>query len=366
MAIAYEAALARGPLLRDAAQATLVAQLSQLQQAWSAEKEGGLLAKLFSKAETGVQGAYIWGGVGRGKSLLMDMFFDTIPLESKHRVHFHAFMLDVHARIHTWREANRDDLKEKDPIPPLAKALAAEAKLLCLDEMQVHDIADAMILSRLFTLLFDAGVKVVFTSNRVPDDLYLHGLQRDRFEKFIGLVHERCEVIELKSAEDYRLKQLQSLEEVYFVGQPKHTRPKMDAAFAKLIHEAAPKSKTESVQGHALPIPAYYGDVARFSFHDLCAQARGAGDYLFLAQEFGTIMLDDIPELNPEKRNEAKRFVTLIDALYEHKVKFICSASKPPEKLYPTGDGSFEFGRTVSRLKEMQSETYLASSHVVE
>lgn len=364
----YHAMLDDGHLLPDTAQEQTVEQLAALQQAWTRPVAStGLLGRLFGKddAPQAKQGIYLWGDVGRGKSLLMDLLFDTTAIQPKRRVHYHAFMIDVHARIHRWRNENKADAASKDPIPPLAADLAKEAKLLCLDEMQVTDIADAMILGRLFTELFGHGVRVVFTSNRKPDDLYLHGLQRDRFLPFIALIHEKLAVMKLDSAEDYRLKQLKAMQEVYIVAPPAKARPKIDAAFAQLTQEAAPQAVTMDVQGHALHVPASHGDVARFGFDDLCAKALGAADYEAIAQEFTTVLLDDIPELSPEKRNEAKRFVTLVDTLYEHKVKLICSAAAAPDALYPSGDGSFEFARTASRLMEMQSESYLAASHKV-
>lgn len=359
---AYHLLLQSGQLLPDSAQRAAVEKLAGIQAEWTVEAEKpGFFSRLFHKPQTfSTQGIYLWGEVGRGKSLLMDLFYETTAIEPKRRVHYHAFMIEVHARIHLWREANRDDLKSKDPIIPLAAALAKEATFLCLDEMQVTDVADAMILGRLFTELLARGVRVVFTSNRIPDDLYLNGLQRDRFLKFIALIHEKLTVMPLHSAEDYRLKQLKAMEEVYICGEG--AKAKMDAAFKQLTH-GEQRSMVADVQGHELPIPAYYGDVARFSFADLCAQALGAADYEYIARHFNTVFLDDIPTLNRDRRNEAKRFVTLIDTLYEHKTKLVCSAEAAPEKLYPAGDGSFEFARTASRLREMQSETYLAASH---
>lgn len=362
----YHQMLDSGRLLPDAAQEEAVEQLGDIQSTWQERKDDvGLLARFFGKKNMpqAKQGVYLWGEVGRGKSLLMDLLFDTTAIQPKRRVHYHAFMLDVHARIHRWRTEHKDDAATKDPIPPLAAAMSEEAQLLCLDEMQVTDIADAMILGRLFTELFGHGVRVVFTSNRRPDDLYLHGLQRDRFLPFIALIHEKLAVMELASAEDYRLKQLKAMQEVYIVAPPVKARPKMDAAFAQLTQEATPQSIIMDVQGHDLHVPACHGDVARFGFNDLCAKAFGAGDYEAIAQEFTTVLLDDIPQLSPEKRNEAKRFVTLVDTLYEHKVKLICSAAAAPDALYPAGDGSFEFARTASRLMEMQSESYLAAAH---
>lgn len=363
----YDALLADDRLQPDAEQARLIEALSGIQRGWEtgAGSGGGLLSRLFSKEEDIVQGAYLWGDVGRGKSLLMDLCFETTKVSPKRRVHFHAFMADVHGRIHQWRQENAGNASRKDPIIPVADDLAAGAKLLCLDELQVHDVADAMILGKLFSRLLKQGVHVVFTSNRKPDDLYLHGLQRDRFMKFVALVQSHFAVLELNSAEDYRLKQLRAMEEVYIVAEAKQAKAKMDAAFAALTHGAEPQPAELEVQGHRFTIPAAYGDVARFSFDAICAKAFGAGDYLELAQSYNSVLIDDIPILKPEKRNEAKRFVTLIDTLYEHKVKFICSAAAKPDQLYPKGDGSFEFARTASRLYEMQSQSYLAATHRV-
>lgn len=363
---AYRRLLDAGRLLPDAAQAEAVERLATIQQEWAEPVKQGVLGRLFSKhVAGGPQGIYLWGEVGRGKSLLMDLLFDAALTMPKRRVHYHAFMIDVHARIHRWRTENKDDSATKDPIPPLAAALAKEARLLCLDELQVTDIADAMILGRLFTALFGLGVRVVFTSNRRPDDLYLHGLQRDRFLPFIALIHARLRVMELASAEDYRLRQLKAMQEVYIVAPPVESRRRLDEAFVQLTQGAMPEPLSLDVQGHVLHVPACHGDVARFGFDDLCVKALGAADYEAIAQEFTTVLMDDIPQLSPEKRNEAKRFVTLVDTLYEHKVKLICSAAAAPDALYPTGDGSFEFARTASRLMEMQSESYLAASHKV-
>lgn len=362
---AYRQMLEDSRLMPDPAQAEAVKWLEEIQKDWSkpAPKKRFLSLLGVNDAPAAMQGIYLWGEVGRGKSLLMDMFCETTSITPKRRVHYHAFMIDVHARIHRWRTEGKG--ADRDPIPPLAAALASEAKLLCLDELQVTDIADAMLLGRLFTALFGHGVRVVFTSNRKPDDLYLHGLQRERFLPFIALVKERLAVMELASAEDYRLRQLKAMREVYITAPPHEARERMDALFHQLTHGAEVSSIVMDVQGHALSIPACAGDIARFSFADLCAKALGAADYAAIAQEYTTVLLDDIPRLSPEKRNEAKRFVTLIDTFYEHKVKLVCSATASPDRLYPSGDGSFEFARTASRLMEMQSESYLAASHVV-
>jgi cell division protein ZapE len=360
---AYQTLLDEGRIAPDAAQESLVERLSIVQREWTENTaDGGFWERLLGKhpSPRTTQGVYLWGDVGRGKSLLMDMFCDTTPIAPKRRIHYHAFMMEVHARMHAWRSKHP---QSSDPLPPLAAALAAEAALLCLDELQVTDIADAMILGRLFSLLFEQGVRVVFTSNRKPDNLYLHGLQRERFLPFIALVHKRLTVLELASAEDYRLRQLKAMQQVYRVATPPKAQAWMDVAFTQLTHGATPQAMAVEVQGHALHIPACCGDVARFDFADICAKALGAADYAYIAQEFTTVLLDNIPILSPEKRNEAKRFVTLIDTLYEHKTKLICSAAAAPEALYPSGDGSFEFARTASRLIEMQSERYLAEQH---
>lgn len=364
---AYRELLDSGKLLPDSAQEEAVEQLAAIQRDWMASApQQGMLSRLFGRAQaatSGTQGLYVWGEVGRGKSMLMDLFYDTLPIQPKRRVHYHAFMIEVHKRLHQWRSDHDDS--SHDPIPPLAAAIAKESPLLCLDEMQVTDIADAMILGRLFSTLLEQGVKVVFTSNRKPDDLYLHGLQRERFLPFIALIHQRLTVMKLDSAEDYRLRQLKAMQEVYIVAPPAAARTRMNTAFNQLTQEANAEPRVLEVQAREVHIPASHGDVARFGFDDLCAKPLGAADYEAIAQEFTTVFIDDIPELVPEKRNEAKRFVTLIDTLYEHKVKLVCSAAAAPDALYPKGDGSFEFARTASRLMEMQSESYLAASHKV-
>lgn len=358
---AYQSLLDQNRIIADKAQAQAVQRLAMLQVQWETPQKKGLLASLFGKQESQTpQGLYLWGDVGRGKSLLADLLYENIEVAPKRRVHYHAFMLEIHARIHRWREENRADLKSKDPILPLAAAIAKESQFLCLDEMQVTDVADAMILGRLFTAILSHGVRVVFTSNRKPSALYLNGLQRDRFLPFIALLEQQLDVIELASAEDYRLRQLKSLQDTYMVGAGEEVKARMDKAFHCLTHGAEPETMNLEVQGRALAVSCCYGDVARFSFAELCAKPLGAADYEALAQEFSSILMDDIPLLTPEKRNEAKRFLTFVDVLYEHKVKLICSAIVPPQDLYPAGDGNFEFARTISRLMEMQSENYLA------
>lgn len=322
---------------------------------------------LSRRQEDPPQGLYICGAVGRGKSMLMDLFFDSapVPAEHKRRVHFHAFMIEMHQRLHAWRQRTKGE--EADPIPKLAEEIAAETWLLCFDEFQVSNIADAAILGRLFTALFEDGVVVVATANRAPDDLYLGGLQRELFLPFIALMKEKLDVIELDGAVDYRLLRLRGLP-VYHQPLSPASEAALDNAFATLTEngDGAPHATPckLTVQGRKLQVPLAAKGVARFAFSDLCAQPLGAADYLALATHFHTLLVSGIPRLNRERHNEAVRFMTLIDALYEHKVNLICSAEVPPGELYTEGDFAFEFQRTVSRLLEMQSDGYLTAPHL--
>lgn len=367
VAHAYQQLVKDGQIVFDPAQEYVIGKLQHLGKALSdyeASQNKGWLTRIVSgsNATDIPQGFYIHSDVGRGKSMVMDLFFETCRISKKRRVHFHAFMMEIHRELQKWRQ-NRNK-QEKDPIPPLAKKIAEEALLLCFDEFQVHDIADAMVLGRLFTELFDRGVVMVATSNRHPDDLYKDGLQREHFLPFISLLKKRTEVVELDSPEDYRLKHLKALATTYCA----HLGPKADQfliqSFKSLTNGAQPQPVTLQVLGRKIHVPNAHGDIAMFSFHELCEEARGPADYIEIAREFSTILVSDIPQLTSDKRNEAKRFVNLIDELYEHKVKFICTASVPPHKLYPEGQGAFEFKRTVSRLLEMQSEVYLKQPHV--
>jgi len=305
-------------------------------------------------------GAYIWGDVGRGKSMLMDMFYNLVPIPNKRRLHFHAFMQDVHARLHRLRQAK----SSTDLLKQVVEELSSEFHLLCLDEFQVHDVTDAMILSRLFRALFQKGVLVIFTSNREPKNLYLNGLQRDQFLPFIELLEGHVEIIELLGRTDYRLEQIKALKQVFFHPLGFKADKFLLDSYLALTRGNTTSSMMLEINERKLEVKRVAGGVAWFSFAELCEEPLGAGDYLEIASKFHTILLKDIPRLSPEKRNEAKRFVTLIDALYESKTNLICTADTAPEDLYPEGDGSFEFARTVSRLKEMQSESYLEISHV--
>ena len=305
------------------------------------------------------KGLYIHGGVGRGKSMLMDLFYDTVALPKKRRVHFHAFMIDVHQRLHRLRQGGG----KGEPLSTLAQALAAEASLLCFDEFHVVNIADAMILGRLFEGLFEAGVVVVATSNWPPDRLYEDGLNRQRFLPFIELLKQRMEVLELEGPTDYRLERLRELPVYHYPLGPVASRA-LDGIFRALadgaLADGGGRAPTEvEVGSRKLLVPEAAGGVARFTFDDLCAQPLGPADYLALGRRFHSIVLDAVPLLTPDRRNEARRFMTLIDALYESRVMLFLAAAAPATELYPQGDGAFEFQRTVSRLMEMQSKDWL-------
>lgn len=361
--IPYREKIARGDIAEDAAQAHAAERLQHLADdlaEWKPGKKAGPFAAFgFGKPVTPPEGLYIWGGVGRGKSMLMDLFFETVEIGPKRRVHFHAFMQETHERIFDWRQKEKDGkVKGSDPIPPVAEMVAGEAALLCFDEFQVHDIADASILGRLFSQLFERGVVVVATSNRAPDGLYEGGLNRHRFLPFIDLVKTKMDVLHLDSATDYRLDRIKGLP-TYYTPLGPQADAALDDAFEKLTDSTHGEPMTLSLKSRAVEVPEARHGVARFSFADLCARPLGAADYLKIAQCFHTVIIRDVPVMGPERRNEAKRFVTLIDALYEAKVKLILSADAPPLSLYEQGDGAFEFERTVSRLMEMQSADYI-------
>ena len=342
-------------------------QLGAMAAAQPAKK--GLLARLglghAPKPPEGPHGLYIWGSVGRGKSMLMDLFFADAPVAKKRRVHFHEFMLEVQARLHSRREelAARGASPESDTIVPIAKQIAAETRLLCFDEFQVTNIADAMILGRLFETLFAEGITVIATSNRAPDDLYNNGLQRDRFLPFIELVKQRLEVLELGGSQDYRMGRLRELD-LYLTPLGAWATKKLDEAFRALSNGADGEPRVLRTQGRDVEVPRAAPGVAMAHFMDWCARPMGAADFLCIADNFHTVIVAEIPKMGPDSRDKAVRFVTMIDTFYEKKVKFICSAAANPNGLYPEGDGSFEFQRTVSRLMEMQSPEYLNLEHI--
>ena len=357
---AYRRLIADGELRPDAAQERAVAALDRLP---AASPDRGLIGRLFGHREDGPAGVYLWGGVGRGKSMLMDLAFEQIATAPKRRVHFHAFMLETHARL---RDARKSE--EGDPIDPVAEQIAEEARLLAFDEMQVTNPADAMILSRLFSSLIERGVKVVTTSNRPPRDLYLGGLNRELFLPFIDLIERRMTVVEVNGPTDYRLERLSGVDVWHVPNGPEATAALSRAFFQLTDYPVEDRAKVPSEEldvggGRTLHVPKSLKGVAVFSFKRLCGDARGAADYLAIAQRFHTVILVGIPVMTREMRNDAARFVTLIDALYEHKVKLLAAADAEPAGLYPEGDGSFEFARTVSRLEEMRSADYLAEGH---
>lgn len=302
------------------------------------------------------QGLYMFGGVGRGKSMLMNLFYEDAPIEIKRRVHFHAFMAEVHDRLHVWRKKTKGD--KTDPLPDLADELAEESWLLCFDEFHVTNIADAMILARLFEALFELGVVMVATSNFPPDRLYEGGLQRDRFLPFIDLLKQRLDVLELDGLMDYRLARLREME-AYHLPLNAAAEAELTAAFVRLTEGATAGPETIAVKGHTIEVPLAARGVARFEFVGLCEKPLGAEDYLAIADRYHTVVLSGVPQLGIERRNEARRFMTLIDALYEKRVKLILSAEVEPEALYPHGPDAFEFQRTASRLNEMRSKDYV-------
>lgn len=355
---AYESLIAAGELRPDPEQAAAAARLDALAEELAHPRTTGL----FRKRVIPARGLYLWGDVGRGKSMLMDLFFTHAAVERKRRVHFAEFMLEVHGRIAVERRKEAGD-----PILPVAQDLANEARLLAFDEMMVTNSPDAMILSRLFTALIEAGVTVVTTSNRAPADLYKNGLNREHFLPFIALIEQRLDVLALNGPVDYRRDRL-GQQDTWLVPNGPEATAQLSAAFFRLTDyppedRAHVPSEELTVQGRALHVPKALKGVAVFSFKRLCGEARGAADYLAIARRYHTIILVGIPVLGPENRNEAARFVSLIDALYENKVKLLAAADAQPDSLYPAGDGRFEFQRTVSRLEEMRSEDYLAQGH---
>jgi cell division protein ZapE len=370
----YRSRRGTGTLKADAAQEYAAERLQSLFQALREYKPAmgrvGWRARfgLTRRPDPAPQGLYIYGDVGRGKSMLMDLFYETAPVENKRRVHFHAFMIEVHERLHQHRQAAKEadgggKKNGDESIPDLARAIADEAWLLCFDEFHVTDIADAMILGRLFTALFDLGVVVVATSNWPPDDLYKDGLQRDLFLPFIRLLKEKVDIVELSGPTDYRRDRLKG-SQVYYCPHGPATERALHDLFNTMTEGSLSTHCSLTAQGRKVDVPKAARGVAWFSFHELCARPLGAGDYLAIATHFHTVIIDHVPKLKETQRNEAKRFMTLIDALYEHKVKTIISAQCAPEGIYNEGLHAFEFQRTVSRLMEMQAEDYLEADHL--
>ena len=362
----YDALIAAGELQPDSDQAAAADRLDALQTQLEAQpKRGSTLWRMLGKKPEAPRGLYLWGGVGRGKSMLMDLFFGCLAINRKRRVHFAEFMLEVHQRINVERKK-----EVGDPIAPVAAAIADETRCLCFDELMVTNSPDAMILSRLFTALLEAGVTIVATSNRPPKDLYLNGLNREHFLPFIALIEQRLDVVPLNGPVDYRRDRL-GQQETWLVPNGPDATTQLSAAFFRLTdyppedRDHVPSEDIPVQGGRTLHVPKSLKGVAVFSFKRLCGEARGAADYLAIARRYHTVILVGVPILTPEHRNEAARFVALIDALYEHKVKLLAAADAAPGDLYPRGDGRFEFDRTVSRLEEMRSDDYLGQSHGV-
>ncbi len=360
----YEALVARGELQPDADQRAAAERLDTLQRDLETRRKAGLFGRLLGREPEPPRGVYMWGGVGRGKSMLMDLFVATLGMEKKRRVHFHAFMLEVDAMIRDERAKERGD-----PIAPVAARIAEDVRCLAFDEMVVNNTADAAIMARLFTaLIVEQNVTVVTTSNRPPRDLYKDGLNRSLFLPFIDLVLENLDVLPLNGPVDYRLDRLGNLDTWHVPLGEKATAQVREAFYRLTDYKPEDDAHVPSCEldlggGRTLHVPRALKGVAVFSFKRLCSENRGASDYLSIAREFHSVIVVGIPQMGPDMRNEAIRFTKLIDALYEQRVKLLVTADAEPEALYQSGDGAFEFGRTVSRLEEMRSAEYMALGH---
>jgi len=365
----YAALIAAGRIEADPGQAELAQHFAQLESRIDAHRlarKSSSLGWLFGrrqKSEPAIKGLYIYGEVGRGKTLLMDLFFETCAAQRKRRVHFHEFMTDVHERVHAYRQESKNG-DAPDPIHRAAAAIAEEAWLLCFDEFHVTDIADAMILGRLFTRLFELGVIMVATSNLAPHELYKDGLNRGLFVPFIATLEQHCEVVRLDARIDFRLEKLTGVP-TWYVPDDAKADAALDDAWRRLTAGNGGVAQELIVKGHAVRVPKAAMGVARFSFAELCGEPLAAGDYLKIAHEFHTVILDHIPVMDFDRRNEAKRFIILIDTLYDHAVKLLASAQAEPDALYVADEGyeAQEFKRTASRLIEMRSQSYLGLPH---
>ena len=361
---AYDARIAAGEIRPDPAQDAGLQALVRLETDLDGAENGNRLKALFRKPD-GQRGVYLWGPVGRGKSMLMDLFFEAVPVEKKRRTHFHVFMGEIHRLIDAWRKGDAAARKARfgqhkgdDPILPVADVVASGARLLCFDEFQVTDIADAMILGRLFEALFARGVTLVATSNRAPDALYKDGINRQLFLPFIDLLKSRLEVVSVAGGHDYRLDRLRAAGTWFSPDDPDNQRG-FDALWRDMLGPEEETGATLEVLGRKITLPHASGGLVRASFASLCSVALGPNDYVALAEHFHTVFLADVPKLTPARREEARRFVILIDALYEAHARLIVLAEAQPAQLYPAGDGAFEFERTASRLEEMRSADWL-------
>ncbi|HEY1475319.1 MAG TPA: cell division protein ZapE [Pseudolabrys sp.] len=367
----YATLIAGGEIEADPGQAMLAAQLTALAHRLEEHRlarKSSSLGWLFGKREQAgppLKGLYVHGEVGRGKTMMMDLFFATSVVKRKRRVHFHEFMADVHERVYTYRQDIKNGvLPDQDPIQRAAAAIAEETWLLCFDEFHVTDIADAMILGRLFTRLFELGIVVVATSNLAPNELYKDGLNRGLFLPFIALLQRHCEIVRLDARIDFRLEKLTGLP-TWYVPDDATAQAALGEAWRRLAGEHAGSPHELVVKGRIVRVPKAAMGVARFTFDDLCAQPLAAADYLKIAHEFHTVVLDRIPVMDHARRNEAKRFIILIDTLYDHAVKLLASAQAQPDELYIATEGyeANEFKRTASRLIEMRSQSYLGLPH---
>jgi cell division protein ZapE len=365
----YQALVSSGAIEPDAAQAEVAVAFADLEQRllhYRPLRRHGLLGRLFAdKDDAAPRGLYVYGDVGRGKTMLMDMFFQQSPVEHKRRAHFHEFMAEVHERIYGFRQnIARGEIADGDVIALTAASIFDQAWLLCFDEFHVTDIADAMILGRLFARLFELGTVVVATSNVAPDDLYKGGLNRALFLPFIAQISEHMEVLRLDARTDFRLEKLAGVK-MWLVPADAAADAALNKAWIKMTGNAPCKPRDISIKGRVLHVPCSAHGIARFSFADICEKPLAASDYLRLARDYHTIMIDRIPVMDYAERNAAKRFITLIDTLYDNRVKLMASAQADPMSLYVASDGNeaSEFKRTSSRLIEMGSESYLALPH---
>ncbi len=351
----YKIALDSGEISVDAEQEKAVQALERLYQD-VISSPSSVNWQFWKKKAPAINGVYMYGGVGRGKSMLMDMFTNTLPDSiTARRVHFHEFMIEVHSFLHTQRQDGND---VSNALPRLAKKISSQFQVLCFDEFHVTDIGDAMILGRLFTAIFDQGVIVVATSNWAPEKLYDGGLQRDLFLPFITLLQSKVQTVHLDSDNDYRT-QFEADGKIYLYPMGPKVESHVNQLFEQLSEGQQPHPDHFTIKGRTIEVHAVAGDVARFSFAQLCEQPHGAEDYLAIAQRYEWVFIEHIPKLRYDRRNEAKRFMTLIDALYEARTKVVFTAHAAPEKLYYGDDHAYEFERTVSRLNEMQSADYL-------
>ena len=356
----YQELVVKHHIQSDAGQIKVLGHLQQLLDNISEQIElekQPVFSRLLASPQKTAKSLYIFGDVGRGKSMLMDVFFEACTIESKRRVHFHAFMQEVHEYLHHWRGKY-----EGDPLPSLAVNIRQSALLFCFDEFHVTDIADAMLLSRLFTRLFKLGVIVVATSNQHPDDLYKNGLQRELFLPFIDLLKQSADILELVAKEDYRLSHFKAMKTTFY-SEPEGGYDFLQQSFNELTNDGSRETRKLLVKGRELNFQTVHGDILLTSFNEICGRPLGPADYLAIASEFSTILIADIPSLSIDIRDQVRRFVTLIDALYEQSVKLICTSVAPPEQLY-LEMGDFNFKRTRSRLIEMQSERYLQRKHL--